>query len=51
VVRITSGVLTTHYMAIEETPKENTLYLTYDLGGWSKGLRRDVIGRTLKVEQ
>jgi hypothetical protein len=50
VVRITSGVLTTHYMAIEETPVDNTLYVTYDLGGWSRGMRRDVIGRTLKIE-
>lgn len=51
VVRITSGVLTTHYMAIEETPTDNTLYVTYDLGGWSRGMRRDVIGRTLKIGQ
>jgi hypothetical protein len=51
VARITSGVLTTHYMAIEETPTDNTLYIAYDLGGWSKGMRRDVIGRTVKVEQ
>lgn len=51
VARITSGVLTTHYMAIEETPVDNTLYITYDLGGWSKGMRRDVIGRTVKIEQ
>jgi hypothetical protein len=50
VVRITSGVLTTHYMAIEETPTDNELYVTYDLGGWSKGMRRDVIGRTLTIE-
>jgi hypothetical protein len=51
VVRITSGVLTTHYTAIEETPEEGTLYLAYDLGGWSKGMPRDVIGRSVKVEQ
>jgi hypothetical protein len=51
VARITSGVLTTHYMAIEETPSDNTLFMAYDLGGWSKGMRRDVIGRTVKVEQ
>jgi hypothetical protein len=51
VVRITSGVLTTHYMAIEETPTDNTLYVSYDLGGWSRDMRRDVIGRTLKIEQ
>jgi hypothetical protein len=50
VARITSGVLTTHYMAIEETPQDGTLYVTYDLGGWSKGMRRDVIGRSLKID-
>ncbi len=49
VVRLTSGVLTTHYMAIEETPRDNELYVTYDLGGWSKGMRRDIIGRSVKV--
>jgi len=51
VARITSGVLTTHYMAIAETPTANKLYVAYDLGGWSKGMRRDVIGRTLTIEQ
>ncbi len=50
VARITSGVLTTHYMAIEETPTDNILYMAYDLGGWSKGMRRDVVGRTVKIE-
>ena len=49
VVRVTSGVLTTHYMAIEETPRDNELYVTYDLGGWAKGMRRDVIGRTVTI--
>ncbi len=51
VVRITSGVLTTHYMAITETPTDNALYVAYDLGGWGRGMRRDDIGRTLKVTQ
>jgi hypothetical protein len=46
---MTSGVLTTHYMAIEETPTDNTLFVTYDLGGWTKGMRRDVYGRTVQV--
>lgn len=50
VVRLTSGVLTTHYMAIEETPADNKLYVTYDLGGWSKGMRRDIYGRTVEVD-
>ena len=27
----------------------NDLYVTYDLGGWSKGMRRDIIGRSVKV--
>jgi hypothetical protein len=49
VVRITSGVLTTHYMAVEEMPKDNKLFITYDLGGWSKGMRRDVYGRAVEV--
>ena len=49
VVRMTSGVLTTHYMAIEQTPTDNQLFVTYDLGGWSKGMRRDVYGRSVSV--
>jgi hypothetical protein len=49
VVRMTSGVLTTHYMAIEELATDNRLFVTYDLGGWSKGMNRDVYGRTLEV--
>jgi hypothetical protein len=49
VIRMTSGVLTTHYMAITETPTDNTLYVTYDLGGWSKGMNRDVFGRSVKI--
>lgn len=49
VVRMTSGVLTTHYMAIEETPTDNTIYVTYDLGGWSRGMNRDIFGRFVKI--
>lgn len=49
VVRMTSGVLTTHYMAIEETPTDNRIFVTYDLGGWSKGMHRSVYGRFLDV--
>src|ERR1700722_15008835 len=49
VARLTSGVLTTHYMCIEETPTDNKIYITYDLGGWSKGMNRDVWGRTLEI--
>ena len=49
VVRMTSGVLTTHYMAVEETLTDNRLLVTYDLGGWTKGMRRDVVGRFVEV--
>lgn len=49
VVRMTSGVLTTHYMAIEETPTDNKIFVVYDLGGWSKGMPRDVWGRFVNV--
>lgn len=49
VVRLTSGVLTTHYMAIEETPTDNRIFVTYDLGGWSRGMHRSVYGRFLDL--
>jgi hypothetical protein len=49
VLRMTSGVLTTHYMAIEETPTDGTLFVAYDQGGWSKGMRRDIYARTVRV--
>ncbi len=49
VVRVTSGVLTTHYMAIEETLTDNKIFVTYDLGGWSKGMNRDVVSRFVEV--
>ena len=50
VVRLTSGVRTTHYMAIAETT-DNKLFVTYDLGSWSKGSERDVWGRFVHVTQ
>jgi hypothetical protein len=49
VVQMTSGVLTTHYMAIAETPTDNRVFVTYDLGGWSRGMNRDIYGRYLEV--
>jgi hypothetical protein len=49
VVRMTSGVLTTHYMAVEETLTDNKIFVTYDLGGWSKGMNRDIYGRYVEV--
>lgn len=49
VARLTSGVLTTHYMAIEETPTDNRIFVAYDLGAWSKGMNRDIYGRFVDV--
>ena len=28
---------------------DNKLFVAYDLGGWSKGMNRDVYGRTLDI--
>jgi hypothetical protein len=49
VVQLTSGVLTTHYMAIEETLADNKIFVAYDLGGWSKGMPRDIWGRFVTI--
>jgi hypothetical protein len=44
-VRMNSGVLTTHYTAIEEAPGGGSLYYAYDLGDWRSGKGRCVYGR------
>ena len=48
VVRMTSGVPTTNYMAIEETPVNGELFVTYDIGFWGQP-RRYICGRRVKV--
>ncbi|RRB00954.1 sialidase family protein [Larkinella rosea] len=48
VVRMTSGVMTTHYMAIEEMSTDNKLFVAYDLGAWGKN-PRDAVGRTVDI--
>jgi hypothetical protein len=48
VVRMTSGVMTTHYMAIEEMRTDNKVYVAYDLGAWGKS-PRNAVGRTLEI--
>ncbi len=50
VVRMTSGVLTTHYTAIEEMPQDNRIYFVYDLGDWRSGQGRSTYGRTLQIK-
>jgi hypothetical protein len=48
VARMTSGVPTTHYMAIEQTPAENAIYVAYDYGFWNYP-KRYVYGRHVKI--
>ena len=45
---MTSGVPTTHYMAIEETRVNGELFVTYDIGFWGRP-KRYICGRTVKV--
>ena len=48
VVRLTSGVPTTHYAAIEELPADGDLFVTYDIGFWGRP-KRYICGRRVKV--
>ena len=48
IVRITSGILTTHYMGIRES-EPGVLYVAYDLSCWRQP-GRCVMGCTVKVE-
>jgi hypothetical protein len=51
VVRLTSGISTTHYMAIEETPTDNQVFVAYDFGYWGSKQGRYVFGRHAKVSE
>lgn len=48
VARMTSGVLTTHYMGIEETSTDNQIFVTYDYGYWGHPPRY-TYGRSVKI--
>jgi hypothetical protein len=50
VVRLTSGVSTTHYMAIEEMPTDSEIFVAYDFGYWGGKQGRYTYGRTVQVE-
>jgi hypothetical protein len=50
VVRMTSGVPTTHYMAIEALPAADELWVLYDIGFWGRPTRY-ICGRRVKVTQ
>lgn len=49
VERITSGVGTTHYMAIELLPGGDRFYLTWDYGFWDTTDTRGIRGRAVRV--
>jgi hypothetical protein len=49
VVRLTSGIFTTHYMAIQETPADNHIFVAYDYGNWSNKEARFIYGRQLAI--
>jgi hypothetical protein len=49
VVRLTTGVFTTHYMAIEEAPRDNHLFVAYDFGHWRCKEGRYTYGRHLQI--
>lgn len=49
VVRLTSGVLTTHYMAIQEMPHDNQVFVVYDHGDFSKNRVHYTYGRIVKI--
>jgi len=49
VVRLTSGVLTTHYTAIERQLGDNRIFFAYDLGDWRSNRGRSTYGRPLHV--
>jgi hypothetical protein len=50
VVRMTSGIPTTHYMAIEQMPNKNEFFVVYDWGHWSYKPGRYVYGRKVTVK-
>ncbi|MES2375462.1 MAG: sialidase family protein [Bacteroidota bacterium] len=49
VTRLTTGVDTTHYMCVEETPKNNELFVVYDFGHWNGKEGRYTYGRKVKI--
>ncbi len=48
VVRLTSGIVTTHYTGVEETPNDNEVFVVYDYGFWRRP-SRFTYGRTVKI--
>lgn len=49
IVQLTSGVSTTHYMAVEEMKKDNDIFVVYDFGHWTNKSGRYTYGRPIKI--
>jgi hypothetical protein len=49
VVRLTTGISTTHYTTVEESPTDNTLFIAYDFGHWTSKQGRYAYGRPVKL--
>lgn len=49
VVRMTSAVFTTHYMAVEESRKNNSIFVVYDFGHWTCKDGRYTYGRPVEI--
>lgn len=50
VVRLTTGVPTTHYMAIQEMPKDNKIFVVYDHGNFSRDRVHYTYGRVVNIK-
>lgn len=51
IIQMTSGVFTTHYMAVEEMKKDNSIFVVYDFGFWGHKNGRYVYGRPVSIKK
>ncbi len=51
VQQLTSGIPTTHYMAIEEMKEDNTVFVVYDWGWWGYKEGRYTYGRPVTIRK
>lgn len=49
ITQLTSGIYTTHYMAVEEMKKDNQIFVTYDFGYWGHKEGRYTYGRPISI--
>jgi hypothetical protein len=49
ITQLTSGIYTTHYMAVEEMKKGNSIFVTYDFGYWGYKGGRYTYGRRVDI--